>query len=120
MSNRYVYEGEDWVPKEKRTVMANTPEGSGPVERVPFPERVSTEPDYRTSRQPRFAMVAVRDEVTRNLQTVLFCTSADVETRRRALKQLRINAAKGDLDAAKILAQWDFESSTSRASGSDA
>ena len=82
-----------------------------PVERIPMPERAPSEPDlahkWATSMQPRFeGLVAVRDEIVRNHQTVLFCESANKDIRLRAKHQLERIALDGNDEATAVLRQW--------------
>jgi len=59
---------------------------------------------WATSLQPRFTgLVPVRDNNIRNLQTVLFCESANKDIRLQAKHQLERNALDGNDEASAVL-----------------
>jgi hypothetical protein len=81
-----------------------------PVERI-NQDCGAREPDlahkWATSMQPRFTgLVQVNDGPTRNLQTVLFCESANKDIRLRAKYRLECNALDRNDEASAVLQQW--------------
>jgi hypothetical protein len=78
MSSGY-HNTQDWKSKSERTTLPNPPQGVT-VQRINN-DYVSSEPDNThryipkgaTSLQPRFELVQVHDEITRNLQVLREC-----------------------------------------------
>ena len=104
------FESAPWQPKEQRTVMENTPEGSGPVERLELPEHMSTEPPQQyiakgqtSFQQSGFIIPPNVDGPVLNHMRVALCTSANTVDRRRSYENLVRMRDAGDESAKAAL-----------------